>query len=48
MRKYFISCPKCDNPQLLEVIDRAGDQQDIEVCLCGFPEGGWRVKVSNV
>lgn len=47
LRKFFISCPKCDNSKPLEVIDRAGKQQDIEICLCGFPENQGFIRVER-
>ena len=47
LRKFFISCPNCENPQLLEVLDRAGKQQDIEICLCGFPENEGFIRVES-
>ena len=36
--KTYYSCPKCDNPQLREIIWRTSDDYDVEICLCGFPE----------
>jgi hypothetical protein len=36
--KSYYTCPKCDNPQLREIIWRAGGEYDVEICLCGFPE----------
>lgn len=36
-KSYYI-CPRCDNPQLREIIWRTSDQYDVEICLCGFPE----------
>lgn len=38
IRKGYYSCPKCDNPQSLEVIFYTNEHYDLEICLCGFPE----------
>jgi len=38
LNKGFILCPNCASDKPLEVINRQYGQQDIEICLCGFPE----------
>ena len=47
LRKFFISCPNCDNTQLLSVINRTDNQQDIEICLCGWPEDQGFIRVGE-
>ena len=36
--KTYYTCPRCDNPQLREIVWRASGEYDVEICLCGFPE----------
>lgn len=46
--RFDYYCPKCDNPKALEVINRANDQQDIEVCgVCNFPENSGRIRIER-
>ena len=48
LEKFSYLCPMCDNPKELEVINRAYEQQDIEICkVCNFPEGYGLIRIER-
>ena len=36
--RTYVHCPMCDNNKELEVVIRAHNHNDIEICFCGWPE----------
>lgn len=48
--KAYVYCPVCDNNKELEVVIRSHNHNDIEICVCGWPEhyGYMSVEVGHI
>ena len=36
--RTYVHCPMCDNNKELEIVIRSHNHNDIEICVCGWPE----------